>query len=138
MCQNGHKCVTPQIYLFVRAWQNQCKSFYLDVQCFLNQKIHTGLLHVVFDRDFLYIRTFVAVVLDFAIVVDDFFGNFGLEIVIDLSCFVCDDVDCFNYGWSVSVFANIVDFVMMAVHFVHFIDSNSVQVLRRRFFLDIE
>ena len=49
---------------------------------------------LLFDRDFLYIRTFVAVVFDSAVVVDEFFGNFGLKIVIDLSCFACDDVDC--------------------------------------------
>ena len=47
---------------------------------------------LLFDRDFLYIRTFAAVKFDFAVVVDDFFGNFGLKIVIDLSCFACDDV----------------------------------------------
>ena len=61
-----------------------------------------------------------------AIAVDDVFGNFGLEIVTDPSCFACDDVDCFNYGWSQSLFADFVDFVVMVVHFVRFVDSNSV------------
>ena len=66
------------------------------------------------------------VVFGVAVVVDKFFGNFGLEIVIDLFCFACYDADCFNYGWNESVFADFVDFVMMVVHFVHFVDSNSV------------
>ena len=87
------------------------------------------------DRDFLYIRTFVAVVFDVAIVVDNFFGNFGLEIVIDLSCFACDDVDCFDYGWSESVFADFVDFVVVVVHFFHFVDSNSVEGFEKKIFL---
>ena len=65
-------------------------------------------------------------VFDFAVVINDFFGNFGLEIVIDLSCFACDNVVCFTYGWSESVFPDLVDFVVMVVHFVHFVDSNSI------------
>ena len=63
---------------------------------------------------------------DVAVVVDDIFGNFGLEIVIDLPCFARDAADCFDYDWGESVFADFVDFVVMVLHFVHFVDSNSV------------
>ena len=47
-------------------------------------------------------------VFDFVVVINEFFCNFGLEIVIDLSCFACD-----NVGWSESVFADLVDSVVM-------------------------
>ena len=66
------------------------------------------------------------VVFGVAVVVDKFFDNFGLEIVIDLFYFACYDADCFDYGWNQSVFAGFVDFVLMIIHFVHFVDSNSV------------
>ena len=84
--------------MFVHPWQVPYKSFHLYILSFLNQKVRIDLLHLLFDQGFLYIRTFGLAVFDVAVVVNDFFLNFGQEVVIDPPCFACDAVDCFDYG----------------------------------------
>ena len=70
MSRNSDKCITLRFTcIFVNI-----NSFHVNILCFLNHKVRIDVLHLLFDQDFLYIRTFVVVVFDAAVVVDDFLG----------------------------------------------------------------